>query len=411
MGKDDFLTPKAIANRIKAKGLQKLRWYCQMCEKQCRDENGFKCHCSSESHQRQMILFADSPDKFINSYSTDFKKDFLNLLSRRFGTRRVGANTVYQEYISDRNHLHMNATIWNTLTDFVKYLGKEGICEVEETEKGWFIKWIDRRPETLARQEAFLKRERSERDEEEREQRQIQEQIERAKSQHNYTETVATELKRTNSEEKIKLDLSIKQTTKPGFKLGTGIKPTGGLKGLVKKNILKEAAKKISAEKKTSTGAGNSTSTTSTNNTSKAPKYDSYLDYLMKEDILGKKNKNNKKFSSSYKSNPSSTSRERNFENNENKISSQELRESKEKDRKRKERNEEDDHVEENVKKLKEISKSTNEEEEEEKEKRSSSRHHSHKSRSKSRSRSRSRSSSREHRHSSRHHRHHSHHH
>jgi len=53
------------------------------CEKQCRDENGFKCHCSSESHQRQMILFADSPDKFINSYSNDFKKEFLNLLSRR----------------------------------------------------------------------------------------------------------------------------------------------------------------------------------------------------------------------------------------------------------------------------------------------------------------------------------------
>ena len=47
MGKSDtkaggFLTPKAIANRIKAKGLQKLRWYCQMCQKQCRDENGFK---------------------------------------------------------------------------------------------------------------------------------------------------------------------------------------------------------------------------------------------------------------------------------------------------------------------------------------------------------------------------------
>ena len=36
--KAGFLTPKAIANRIKAKGLQKLRWYCQMCQKQCRDE-------------------------------------------------------------------------------------------------------------------------------------------------------------------------------------------------------------------------------------------------------------------------------------------------------------------------------------------------------------------------------------
>ncbi len=40
MGKEKggFLTPKAIANRIKAKGMQKLRWYCQMCQKQCRDE-------------------------------------------------------------------------------------------------------------------------------------------------------------------------------------------------------------------------------------------------------------------------------------------------------------------------------------------------------------------------------------
>jgi len=43
MGKEKAgpLTPKAIANRIKAKGLQKLRWYCQMCQKQCRDEVSF----------------------------------------------------------------------------------------------------------------------------------------------------------------------------------------------------------------------------------------------------------------------------------------------------------------------------------------------------------------------------------
>ena len=40
MPKHGWLTPKAIANRIKAKGLQKLRWYCQMCQKQCRDEVG-----------------------------------------------------------------------------------------------------------------------------------------------------------------------------------------------------------------------------------------------------------------------------------------------------------------------------------------------------------------------------------
>jgi len=54
-------TPKAIANKAKSKGLQRLRWYCQMCEKQCRDENGFKCHTMSESHLRQMRVYAENP--------------------------------------------------------------------------------------------------------------------------------------------------------------------------------------------------------------------------------------------------------------------------------------------------------------------------------------------------------------
>ena len=69
-----------------------------------------------------------------------------------YGTRRVHANVVYQEYISDKQHLHMNATKWSTLTEFVKHLGREGLAEVTETEKGWFIQYIDRDPEVLARQ-------------------------------------------------------------------------------------------------------------------------------------------------------------------------------------------------------------------------------------------------------------------
>lgn len=62
MPKHGFLTPKAIGNRIKAKGLCKLRWYCEMCVKQCRDENGFKCHQTSEGHLRQMRIFAENPE-------------------------------------------------------------------------------------------------------------------------------------------------------------------------------------------------------------------------------------------------------------------------------------------------------------------------------------------------------------
>ena len=44
-------------------GNAKLDWYCQVCEKQCRDEMGFRTHCSSEFHQKQMLVFAKDADK------------------------------------------------------------------------------------------------------------------------------------------------------------------------------------------------------------------------------------------------------------------------------------------------------------------------------------------------------------
>ena len=53
---------------------------------------------------------------------------------------------VYNEYIADRHHIHMNATNFLTLTDFVKHLGKEGLCRVDETPKGWFISLIMKDP-------------------------------------------------------------------------------------------------------------------------------------------------------------------------------------------------------------------------------------------------------------------------
>lgn len=83
MGKNEFLTPKAIANRIKAKGLQKLKWYCQMCQKQCRDENGFKCHCLSDGHQRQMQVLGDNPERFIDGFSEEFERDLWSILNAR----------------------------------------------------------------------------------------------------------------------------------------------------------------------------------------------------------------------------------------------------------------------------------------------------------------------------------------
>ncbi|KAI9661761.1 MAG: hypothetical protein M1821_009000 [Bathelium mastoideum] len=172
---------KHISNKIKSKGLQRLRWFCQVCEKQCRDENGFKCHVASESHTRQMQLVGEDPRKYINQYSNDFQRDFLNLLRTSHGEKSVHANRFYNEYISNKEHIHMNATKWPSLTEFVKFLGREGICRVEDTEKGLHIAWIDNSPEALKRQDALRKRERQDRGDEEREQKLIQQQIEKAR--------------------------------------------------------------------------------------------------------------------------------------------------------------------------------------------------------------------------------------
>jgi len=149
---------KDIANRMKAKGLQKLKFYCQMCSKQCRDENGFKCHLTSDSHLRNMKIFRDNVGGIMDDFSSEFEKVYVETLRRRHGTQRMNANNVYQEVIMDKHHVHMNSTKWATLSDFVQYLGKKGICVVEETERGWYVTYIERDPALLARREVLQKK-------------------------------------------------------------------------------------------------------------------------------------------------------------------------------------------------------------------------------------------------------------
>ncbi|KAK7454498.1 hypothetical protein VKT23_011252 [Stygiomarasmius scandens] len=242
-------TPKFVANKMKSKGLQRLRWYCQVCEKQCRDENGFKCHAASESHLRQMLVVGENAGRHINNFSMEFQSTFVSLLSRRFGTKRVRANQVYQEYIADKHHLHMNSTRWVTLTEFVKHLGRSGICRVDETEKGWFIAWIDNSPKALAKQEASLKKERATTSDEQRERNLIAEQIERANAEagpsHSSESPPAEEGLKRDEGEKVVLSFSAKPAASGPSESSTAAaesKPVG-----FKMNALKPAANPLKA--------------------------------------------------------------------------------------------------------------------------------------------------------------------
>lgn len=138
----------------------------------------------------------------------EFRNDFLELLRRRFGTKRVHNNIVYNEYISHREHIHMNATQWETLTDFTKWLGREGLCKVDETPKGWYIQYIDRDPETIRRQLELEKKKKQDLDDEEKTAKFIQEQVRRGLEGKEQETPIFTELSRENDEEKVTFNLN-----------------------------------------------------------------------------------------------------------------------------------------------------------------------------------------------------------
>lgn len=195
MPKAEVGSTKYVANKMKAKGLQRLRWYCQICEKQCRDENGFKQHTMSESHVRGMLQVGEDPKKYINEFSNQFKRDFLRLLKTSHGEKKVHMNNFYQEYIRDKEHVHMNSTKWPSLTEFAKYLGREGVCRVEEGERGLEIAFIDDSPEAIARREDVKRKERQAKGDEDLESKLLNQQIKRAKEAAKEKEKAESEQK------------------------------------------------------------------------------------------------------------------------------------------------------------------------------------------------------------------------
>jgi len=193
MPKQEVGSTKWLGNKMKAKGLQKLRWYCQMCQKQCRDENGFKCHRMSDGHQRQMQLFVQDPNRFMDEFSQEFELGFMQLMSHSYRSARVLANTVYCDFISNRHHTHMNSTIWVTLSNFVQYLGRTSQCKIDKTPKGWYIQYIDNTPEARLREQQRKELERHELAEEVSHEKFLAQQVKQAGE---FQESEFTELQR-----------------------------------------------------------------------------------------------------------------------------------------------------------------------------------------------------------------------
>ncbi|KAK0720356.1 domain of Kin17 curved DNA-binding protein-domain-containing protein [Lasiosphaeris hirsuta] len=222
MPKAEVGSTRHLSNQMKSRGLTRLRWYCQICEKACRDDNGFKMHCQSPSHMQKALDAGQNFKKVEESFSKAFLSEFVSQLRTGHGEKSVQANRFYQEVIARKDHVHLNSTRWHSLTDFVKHLAKESICRVEEKEgEGLFIAWIDDSPEAMRRREAVRRKEMQDKGDEEREQMILRAQIKRAQRDaeargmaldEEDEEAKAHELKRGEGE-KVKFTFGVSKST------------------------------------------------------------------------------------------------------------------------------------------------------------------------------------------------------
>lgn len=134
-------SPKWISIQLKKKGLDKLKFYCQSCEKQCRDANGLKLHIASPSHLANQEKH--SQNNSVAKWSEQFEKDFMHVLKSFPHDTPTTANRVYNELIRDKKHVHLNATRWRSLSAFINHLSQRKLVIVHATDPELVISFRD----------------------------------------------------------------------------------------------------------------------------------------------------------------------------------------------------------------------------------------------------------------------------
>lgn len=133
---------KIISKQQKYGQLQKLKWYCEICQHQCNDERSFREHVQCQKHRIMMSHFRANSDSILRSNSFVFEKVFMSCLKNQFPSREVSANTVYTQVIRDKKHVHLNSTYWDSVHGFCIHLANNGKITLRETERGPIIKYI-----------------------------------------------------------------------------------------------------------------------------------------------------------------------------------------------------------------------------------------------------------------------------
>ena len=152
-----------LNKKLKYGMLQKLKWYCEICQTQCNDQHAFRQHVQSEKHRNMMAHFRQDSKNIINQNSRAFETSFMDVLKNRYPNKEVSANVIYTQVIKDKHHVHMNSTRWESVHGFCLYLEQTGKIQLRMTERGPYLRYIAKDETQIIREteEEMLSRQRA----------------------------------------------------------------------------------------------------------------------------------------------------------------------------------------------------------------------------------------------------------
>jgi DNA/RNA-binding protein KIN17 len=133
---------KTLGKKMKYGRLQKLKWYCELCQHQSNDVQSYRQHVQSDKHRLMMVHFRANSGTILHSNSAAFERTFVDVLRTRFPNREIPANIVYTQVIRDKKHVHMNSTRWESVHGFCMHLERKGTIRLRMTERGPMIRYI-----------------------------------------------------------------------------------------------------------------------------------------------------------------------------------------------------------------------------------------------------------------------------
>lgn len=123
-------------------GKGKEHLFCQFCNRQFRDNtNGFQTHMKSKAHLEKVKEFMLDPHRYIREWSRGFEKVWNDIVMFKYRNKDVRVTIVYDEYTRIEDHVHLHATKWKELMDFVRDWSKRNNIKLWNASGAWWIRY------------------------------------------------------------------------------------------------------------------------------------------------------------------------------------------------------------------------------------------------------------------------------